>query len=349
MDCVVCVAHKLFVKKTTLRPSGTQRISFSRRSENRLRDSASIHGNWSLMVTRIKYCATEVIDMSTKIGSDFSCANLRLVFIGLFAMSVSGVVLAAPENGDSGTTEIKRSSISLHTVRGGRDNPTDIRETTEDYGALLTSGDRSKSGTRNSLSKPGVAGAIADSASFDFWFFEADVILYNDDDNDGYFYGIYLLFDVDTKFSSADIYAVLYLSYEGGPWNEYAATEDFSIFGSSGSDEYVIETELMSGYLTGSYDLLIEVFDAFDGSFLTSFGPSDTSELAYLPLEDFNRDEPITVVIVSEHGGGGALDHWLLSGLVLLLMISAVRKIWRRRNDALVRIDSPPACWQSLK
>jgi hypothetical protein len=138
----------------------------------------------------------------------------------------------------------------------------------------------------------------------------------------------------------------MYLSFEGGPWNEYAATDDFTIYGASGSDEYVIETELMSGYLTGSYDLLIEVFDSFDGAFLASFGPQDTSELAYLPLEDYNRDEPIEVIVVHEHGGGGALDQWFLSVLVLLLTFSAVRKIWRRRNDALVRIDSPAPCWQ---
>jgi len=301
------------------------------------------------MVARIKDCATEVIVMSTKIESVFSYVNLRLVFIGVLAMSVSAVVLAAPENSGSGTAEIKRSSISLHTVRGGRDDPADVRETTEDYGALVTIGDRNKPGARTTLSKPGVSGTVAESPSFDFWFYEADVILYNDDDNDGYFHGVDLLFDVDTNFSSADIYAVLYLSYEGGPWNEYAATEDFTIFGASGSDEYVIETELMSGYLTGSYDLLIDIFDAYDGSYLTSYGPDDTSELAYLPLEDYNRDEPIEVIVVHEHGGGGALDYWLLSTLILLLMISAVRKIWQRRNDALVRIDSPAPCWPSRK
>jgi len=300
------------------------------------------------MITRIKDCATEVNSMSTKIGSVIHTAKLRLAMAGFVAMSVSAVVLAAPEPGDTGAAEEKRSSISLHRVRGGRDNPTESRETTEDYGPLVTTGDRSKPGTGAKLSKPGVAdspvleGGVTQSASLDFWFYEADVILYNDDDNDGFYHGIDLLFDVDTNFAAADIYAVLYLSYEGGPWNEYAVTEDYTIFGTSGSDEYVLETELMSGYLTGSYDLLIEVFDAFDSTFLTSFGPVDTSELAYLPLEDYNRDAPVEVVVVhNHHGGGGSLDQWFLSALVLLLMISAVRKIWRRRNDAPVRIDSP--------
>jgi hypothetical protein len=299
------------------------------------------------MVTRIKDCATEVIGMSIKIENVFSYANLRLTIISLLAISASAVAMAEPQNSGTDGSENQRTSISLHRVRGGRDSAANLRETTEDYGALVTSGDRSKPVSRGTFSKPGLDGAVAEAPSFDFWFYEADVVLYNDDDNDGFFHGIDLLFDVDTNFAAADIYAVMYLSFEGGPWNEYAATNDFTIFGASGSDEYVIETELMSGYLTGSYDLLIEVFDAFDGSFLASFGPEDTSELAYLPLEDYNRDEPIEVIVVHEHGGGGALDQWFLSVLVLLLTFSAVRKIWRRRNDALVRIDSPAPCWQA--
>ena len=67
---------------------------------------------------------------------------------------------------------------------------------------------------------------------------------------------------------------------------------------------------------TGEYDLLIELFDAFTGEFLASYGPEDTSELAYLPLEDFGNDAPTTErrVIVT-HSGGGALGIWFLLGL----------------------------------
>jgi len=164
---------------------------------------------------------------------------------------------------------------------------------------------------------------------------------------DGYYHGLDVLFDVDTIYSSADVYAVLYLSHEGGPWNEYAVTEDFVVSGSSGSDEYGIVTELMSGYPTGSYDLLIELFDAYNGDYLASYGPSDTSELAYLSLEDFNRDAPVQEVIIVSEGGGGALDGWLLGALFLLLMGSAIRTIWRRRHDELIRIDSPAPIWRS--
>ena len=155
-----------------------------------------------------------------------------------------------------------------------------------------------------------------------------------------------LLFDVDTIYSAVEVYAVVYLSLDFGPWNEYGATDDFWIYGASSTDEYVLVTDLLSGYPTGSYDLLIELFDAADNSFLVSFGPDDSSELSLLPLEDLNRDLPVVEIPVAvSHGGGGAADIWMMSVLLLLLVASAARKIWRRRNDALVRIDSPAPCW----
>jgi hypothetical protein len=77
-----------------------------------------------------------------------------------------------------------------------------------------------------------------------------------------------------------------------------------------------------------------------------SFGPDETSELSLLPLEDFGRDEPIAKVqVVVSHGGGGASGGWTIGFLLLILVVGAVRKAWRHRNDALVRIDSPPPCW----
>jgi len=296
------------------------------------------------MNTSIEDCASEVIGMSRKSNSALSLNYFYTFYImvfGLLFLAGSGIAIA-----QDGSDE-ERTSVSRHHVTGGRDNPTKVMESDEQYEKLVTTGDRSKSKTRGANAKASKGSTGTQSGSFDFWFYEADVIVFNDDDNDGYFYGLDVLFDIDTVYSSADVYAVLYLSHEGGPWNEYAATEDFTIFGSSGSDEYVIVTELMSGYPTGNYDLLIEVFDAYDGTFLASFGPADTSELSYLPLEDFNRDAPVQEVIIVSEGGGGAIDGWLLGILFLLLIGSAVRKIWRRRNDALIRIDSPAPIWRS--
>ena len=259
-----------------------------------------------------------------------------LFVAGLLALTVSGASQAAPD-----ATGSVRSSVSRHHASGGRENPVVSSESTDEYELLETSGSRSKSNTRSGFAKLGPGSDTAQSTNLDFWFYEANVQLFNDDDRDGYFHGIDLLFDADTIYSAAEVYAVVYLSLDFGPWNEYGVTEDFWIFGASGTDEYVLVTELMSGYPTGDYDLLIELFDADDNSFLTSFGPDETSALSFLPLEDFNRDAPIDDIPVAlSHGGGGAADAWTISILLLLLVVRAARKIWLHRNDALIRIDS---------
>ena len=129
---------------------------------------------------------------------------------------------------------------------------------------------------------------------------------------------------VDTNWAIADVYAVIYLSYEFGPWNEYAETEDITLFGTSGTDDYTIETELIAGYPTGDYDILIELYDADTNFLVASIGPEDTSELSYLPLEDSGRDSAGsggTQVVVNS--GGGSM------GLLFLLGLLAVRMTFR--------------------
>ena len=222
-----------------------------------------------------------------------------------------------------------RESTSDYYDQGGRARISRKARTEDRYDALETDGTRQAPAKAAGSSKPSSEAAAA-KGSNDFWIYYADVQLFYDDDDDGYFWGIDLLFDADTYFEVADVYAALYLSYEGGPWNEYAVTEPFSIFGATSDDEYVVVTELETGYPTGSYDLLIELYDAFDGTFVAEMGPEHNPDLAFLPLEDFNRDDP-------DHGhhhhdgGGGALD--LTTGLsVLVGALVAFRR--RRRSEA---------------
>ncbi len=254
-------------------------------------------------------CAREVIEMSTRTWNKRTdWLSILLSLVVLLAMAIS--LPASAESPETDADE-PRTSKSLHIRKGGRAKRDSGMETLDTYDGLRQTGRRVKP----SASAKTVAGASqTESTAFDFWVYEADVILFADDDRDGYFYGIDLLIDADTVYSEADVYAVVYLSLDGGPWNEYAATEDFTIFGASADDAYVLVTELMSGYPRGSYDLLIEVFDAWDGNFLASFGPEESSELAYLPLEDFERDTP--QVTISHGHGGGAIGFWSLLPLL---------------------------------
>jgi hypothetical protein len=156
-----------------------------------------------------------------------------------------------------------------------------------------------------------------------FWFYDVDVTLFSDFDRDGYYFGIDLAFDADTNYAFADVYAVLYLSYEYGPWNEYAETADFTLFGTSGTDDYEIETELVSGYPSGSYDILIELYDADTNVFLASIGPEEAVELSLLPLEDSTRDSGGGGTQVVVNSGGGSF------GLLALFALLAVRMTLR--------------------
>lgn len=216
-------------------------------------------------------------------------------------IAISATTSAAPLAED----DARRVTLSKHYRGDGRENAVAIKETRDEYDAL------SKTETTTGKSRSGVNAKATSgeymSPNVDFWFYLADVDLYADDDRDGFYSGVDLLFDIDTYYSVADIYVVAYLSFEGGPWEEYAVTEDFTIFGSSGTDDYVIVTDLVSGYPTGDYDILVEVFDADTNDFLAFIGPEDTSELAFLPLEDMDRDAPFggdTRVTVNQGGGG---------------------------------------------
>jgi hypothetical protein len=241
-------------------------------------------------------------------------SRTHFIIATLLLLSIAATAVLAEEQ--------TRLSITTQSSKAARDSGVPGKVSQDEFGALVASGSRQSGKRSQSSSKPGaLRSAVADS---NFWFYSADVVLFNDHDGDGHFHGIDLLFDADTYYTEADVYAVAYLSLGDGPWNEYFATDNFTLFESSADDNFNIVTELVSGYPTGSYDLLIELFDAYDDSFLASFGPADTSALAFLPLEDVNRDTPQeTTVIVRE--GGGSLGWLSLLALLCALRIAARR------------------------
>lgn len=111
-----------------------------------------------------------------------------------------------------------------------------------------------------------------------------------DQDYDGYFQQFVVAFDADVPAGQNEVFAKLYLSFEGGPWNYVYTTRSFRLDGSSSSDEYRIETVLDEGYPTGYYDVLMEFYDAESGEYLTSYGPNEDLGLYAVPLEDQGRD-----------------------------------------------------------
>ncbi len=264
--------------------------------------------------------------MITKTEEQFSWPQAFATAFAIIAILASSVLMAEESSG----AEEQRTTVSAFYEQGGRDQTTPDKVSKDELAPFSKKSTRDQSALRSSRS----AGSMnqTHTANTDFWFYMADVVLFADQDNDGYFAGIDLLFDADTYYSRAEVYAVAYLSWEGGPWEEYAVTEIFVLNDTSADDEYVIVTDLVSGYPTGSYDILIELFDAYDDTFVADIGPENTSELAFLPLEDAGRDAPGPVpgpVVINHHSsGGGAMN---LLTLVMLLGVAAIPALRRRR------------------
>lgn len=160
----------------------------------------------------------------------------------------------------------------------------------------------------------------------DSWVYDATIDIFADRDADGYFRFLRVRFDVDTVYPESWVYAEIYLSADGNSWEHLYSTQDFAVWGSDPDDDYEVETELVSGYPAGLYDVLIEIYDADTGLLVDEFGPNESPEFSLLPLEDATRDglpPPPPPVVIIDDGGGGATS-WL--GLLGLLGAAALRR-----------------------
>lgn len=122
------------------------------------------------------------------------------------------------------------------------------------------------------------------------WFFDVLINLTNDHDYDGHYSSFTVSIDLEGSFSPRLVYAVLYISHNGGAWTEYAVTNNFNVTGSGIADTIEIETTLESGYTSGYYDHYIEIFDAYDDTLLLSYGPNDSQHVNNLPFESYYDD-----------------------------------------------------------
>ena len=165
----------------------------------------------------------------------------------------------------------------------------------------------------------------------DIIIYDASTELISDFNDDGFYHRFSVTIDADTVYDTSYVYARLYLSFEGGPWNHYATSANYHIYGDSELDTFVIETELADGFPPGYYDVRIELYDADFDNWLLSYGPYDDASLSALPLEDsyFDDQSPVAIypvetqVVVASRGG--SISWWLL-------LLPAVIGVARRRD-----------------
>jgi len=187
-----------------------------------------------------------------------------------------------------------------------------------------------KEGFRSESVAVGIAtDSISYSNNNEVWVYNASSDLISDFDYDGFYHRFSVSIDADTIHSTSYVYAKLYLSFEGGPWNYYASSQAYHIYADSDLDTFTIETELADGFPTGYYDVRIELFNADTGEWLLNYGPYEDSSLSSLPLEDSYYDDtyieidyPVieTEVVVSGRGSMNALL------LMLPVLIVAARR-----------------------
>lgn len=162
-----------------------------------------------------------------------------------------------------------------------------------------------------------------------FRIYDAHTELFDDLDRDGYYTWLQVSFDVDTDYSEAEVYADVWLRGPDGDYVLIHETDVFTIRGSSSTDDYEVEAELVAGFPPGLYDVLIEVYDAWDDRFVADFDALDSSDLSLLPLEDISFDGDLPPPVVHSGGSGGS-GSFSLAGLAALAGLG----LWRRRRHS---------------
>ncbi len=128
------------------------------------------------------------------------------------------------------------------------------------------------------------------SRSHEFSFYDAMSWVLYDADGDGYYSEFEIEFDADTVYSQATVYAKMYLSRNGGPYELYFTTQPFTLYGNSASDSYIVSTVLNYDYPTGDYDVLIDLYEYGYSDVVATISDYEDIDLMSLPLEDREFD-----------------------------------------------------------
>jgi len=164
-----------------------------------------------------------------------------------------------------------------------------------------------------------------------FVIYEGYSQLIEDFDGDGYYQTFSVTFDADlvsyNAHDEAVVYAELYLSENGGPWEHYYSTDSFVIHGESADDEFEVYSTLAQGFTTNHYDVLIDLYEEGYPNIVASYSSDDSNSLYALPLESSDYDvvyvEYYEEVII--HGGGTSI-------LVLIISIISLMRFFEHKQ-----------------
>jgi hypothetical protein len=158
-----------------------------------------------------------------------------------------------------------------------------------------------------------------------FVIYEGYTQLIEDLDIDGYYQTFSVTFDADfisySPYNSAIVYAELYLSENGGPWQHYYTTDSFVIQGESTNDNFEVYSTLSQGFNPNQYDVLIDLYEEGYPYIVASYSSDDSNALFALPLESSDYDITYYEEI---HVYGGSSST---AGILIITLMLAFRKI----------------------
>jgi len=128
------------------------------------------------------------------------------------------------------------------------------------------------------------------SQAFGFSIFDANVFLNFDGDGDGHHSDFTLEFDADYDEGTAEVFAIIYTSENGGAWQELFVTDVFIITLDDVEDTQSITTGLNFGFPTGDYDILIDLYENGVAGIVATIDSSSDADLFAIPLEDAEHD-----------------------------------------------------------
>ncbi|NQY49255.1 MAG: hypothetical protein HRT50_09115 [Colwellia sp.] len=156
-----------------------------------------------------------------------------------------------------------------------------------------------------------------------FVIYEGYSQLIEDFDADGYYQTFSVTFDADlityNPYDEAVVYAELYLSENGGPWQHYYTTDSFVIYGESSDDTFEVYSTLAQGFTPNHYDVLIDLYEVGYPNIVASYSSDDSNSLYALPLESSDYDVEYIEYYEETHIYGGSAG--VVSLLVLLTLM----------------------------
>jgi hypothetical protein len=104
----------------------------------------------------------------------------------------------------------------------------------------------------------------------------------------------------------------------------FYTTDIYYIHGDNTRDAIIIENDLVTGFPSNDYELMIVIYDADTDEIVAVADGTDDADLAYLSLESENHEYVETVeVVVVEHGGALGILLLLSLGFVVVRRFKA--------------------------